>query len=171
MVAIINLWVGRGLATERQNVKYRPKQSNPGHYLRGPYIAPALGADYFGLYFLQVKGEKMKKYKTQWTEYHEGSVLILTPDKTIIKNESQPSFGISINWNDPKRILKPFFIIDFWHIHINIGFLADIPDDYCVGIDFSKPGSDFSIKHCSNCNSEFRSIEEYCPSCGAQIVW
>ena len=35
----------------------------------------------------------------------------------------QPSFGLCIGWNEPKKLWKPFVVVDFWHWKVSIGWL------------------------------------------------
>jgi len=43
--------------------------------------------------------------------------------------EYQPSFGIEIAWNEPKRLWRPHVIINFWKIRVQFGWLWDFPPE------------------------------------------
>ena len=68
----------------------------------------------------------MNTYKSEW----EPSNIKGFDNKFSVKPEietisQQPTFGIAISWNEPFKPWKPFFIIDFWHWHLNIGWLCE----------------------------------------------
>jgi hypothetical protein len=35
----------------------------------------------------------------------------------------QPGFSIAIGWNEPHKIFKPYIAVQFWHWHIQAGWL------------------------------------------------
>lgn len=39
------------------------------------------------------------------------------------KDQEQPKFGLTIGWNEPKKFWKPFFVINFWNLSVNVGWL------------------------------------------------
>lgn len=62
----------------------------------------------------------MRITRTEWTEADR---LILTPDAS--SHDQQPGIGIEICWNIPQQWWKPYIVFHFWHIHYQIGWLAD----------------------------------------------
>lgn len=71
---------------------------------------------------------EVKVYKKEWNleKIKEESelkktVLWFSVHKEPI--EYQPSFGLQIGWNEPKKLWKPYIIIDLWNVRIDTGWL------------------------------------------------
>jgi hypothetical protein len=71
----------------------------------------------------------MKVTKQEWpnemvkqcVESTGGTSFVPFAGETVEK--SQPGFGLSIFWNEPRKPWKPFIVMDIWHWHIQIGWL------------------------------------------------
>ena len=60
--------------------------------------------------------------RTEWPEDGLTSLPNSLGACAGVGNE-QPSFGITICWNEPKKLWKPCFVLDFWHWKLQIGWL------------------------------------------------
>lgn len=69
--------------------------------------------------------------KTTWDDAHiRQSGAVNLPTEPCVTKEDQPSFGLSIFWNEPAKWWKPAIAIYFWHWHVQVGWLFDFPDGY-----------------------------------------
>jgi hypothetical protein len=75
-----------------------------------------------------VKGKKrdpMQLTRTDWPDDALDGCVNL-PSAPCVGRTEQPSFGISIGWNEPDKLWKPFIAIHFWHWLLQIGWLIDL---------------------------------------------
>jgi hypothetical protein len=67
---------------------------------------------------------KVKRMSWNETEYQRDYANLLTlPCAGLQSSDRQPGFSIEIGWNEPSKLLKPFFTVLIWRWRVQIGWL------------------------------------------------